>query len=74
MFPKIGIGTKFFLREEATRTESILVLGESSQNNEEISVSSPLGKAFLGRGINEKISAKIEGIKGRWEILSIVRL
>lgn len=75
MFPKIGMGSKFFVREEVTRAESILVLGESSlQCSEDINASSSLGKAFLGRGINERITAKIQGIEGRWEILSIVRL
>jgi len=70
--PRVEIGSKFFVREESTRTEHILVLGESSsQNSEEIAVSSPIGKAFLGRGINEKVAAKIQ-IEGRWEILSIV--
>ena len=75
MFPKIGIGSKFFIREESTRAESILVLGEaSSQSSEAIEASSSLGKAFLGRGINEKVPAKIQEIEGRWEVLSITRL
>jgi hypothetical protein len=74
MSPRIEIGSKFFVREESTRTEHILVLGESSsQNSEMVDASSSLGKAFLGRGINEKVAAKIQ-IEGRWEILSIVRI
>lgn len=75
MFPSIRIGSKFFIREESTRAEHILVLTKSSQwnVNEEVDISSTLGKAFLGREINDKVTAKIQEIKGRWEVLSIVR-
>jgi len=70
MFPEIGIGSKFIIREESTRAEHILVLGESfSQSSEEIAASSPLGKAFLGRKINNRVTAQIEGIEGGGKFL-----
>jgi transcription elongation GreA/GreB family factor len=73
MCPRIGIGSRFFIREESTRTERIIVLGESPlKNSEAVDISSPLVEVFLGRGINDRIAAEIQDLKGRWEVLSIV--
>jgi len=46
-------------------------MDEADPNNGRLSISSPVGKAILGHGLNEKIEAKTPAGVSRYQIVKI---
>ena len=71
---KAYFGAKVTLLEEGTKKEvhyQLVGMDEAEPNNGKLSISSPVGKAILGHGLNEKIEVKTPAGVSRYQIVKI---
>ena len=71
---KAYFGAKVTLLEEETKKEvhyQLVGMDEADPNNGRLSISSPVGKAILGHGLNEKIEVKTPAGVSRYQIVKI---
>ncbi len=71
---KAYFGAKVALLEEGTKNQvhyQLVGMDEAEPNNGKLSISSPVGKAILGHGLNEKIEVKTPSGISRYQIVKI---
>jgi len=71
---KVGLGSEVIVKDEATGQKETysLVFGDSVEFEEgHVSMSSPIGKALVGRGVGETVMLKLPAMIRRLKIIGL---
>ena len=71
---KVGLGSEVVVKDEATGQKETysLVFGDSVEFEEgHVSMSSPIGKALVGRGVGETVMLKLPAMIRRLKIIGL---
>jgi transcription elongation factor GreA len=74
---KVGLGSKVVVRDEKTKEKEVyhLVFGDAVEFEEgHVTMSSPIGRALLGKGVGDEIVLKLPALTRRMKLVELTTI